>query len=264
MRKIMTLLVGFTSTVASAQDCGGYVGQTVTPSSINRVLEGFSKLNPKGEFETTAQFEARKATTLAGMSGALIIQKEPEDRKHFEYDADAQKLRIISYAFHNTGLNSDAVLGYGGSLYEKVPTSYSNYEVVISQTDKPTGTYEGTNSYGAKADIIKIERTTKGIFDRKGDIGKHSLFPAADEKPYVVGELALSPAEAQRLKPLLKLAFVVVPKEPFIGSGTDGVGKVTVQNPRDITEKVTLMIADIQCGLVLDPSNAVLGSYPTR
>jgi len=251
---------------AKAQDqCASYVGTTIAPISFDSATSKFGKLQPKGEFETTVQYEARKAAALQGSTGALIISKAPEDRKYIEYNADTQKLRVLSYAFHNSNFDPWTAF-YSAKIDKSVldANTSGNYDVVISQTDLPTGTYTGTNSFGAKTRIVKVTRTTKAIFDRKApSILNDYLFPAAAKEP-VVGEFSLPPAEAAVLKKTMKLAFVVVPKEPYLVRSTSSRGRPTIQNPRDITENFSILIADIQCGLATDASNKVIGAYPTN
>jgi hypothetical protein len=198
-----------------------------------------------------------------------MILKSPEDRdRHIRYDADAGRLAIQSYAFDNTSF--DAWTAFYGTPYAASlnASTIGNIDAVISQRDTPNGTYEGQNAYGARWTITRINRTTQAIFDRtlgprEGVFG--GLFPSADSTPYVAGYIDMPPEVAQRVKPALKLAFVVMPREPFIIRNTfPGRGRITIQNPRDVTETATVLIGDIQCGLVLDTSNHVLGAYATR
>ncbi len=265
MKLMISLVVAVAAAAtAEAQSCDQFMGQTVAPVSFDAATAGLGKLTPKGEFETTAQFEARRAASAGSIRGPLIIEKAPEDRKYLEYDADAQVLRLKSYAFHNTDLGTWNML-YAAGYNRKIPASTSsNIDVAISSIDKVVGSHEAQNAYGAKAQIAEIERTIKGIFEREASFTDRDLFPAAKDSPYVVGAIPLTPAEAMALKPTMRLAFVVVPKEPFLITGTHKVGKTTIANPREITERFSLLIADIQCGLALDRGGKVLGAYPTQ
>lgn len=243
--------------------CQSYVGTIVKPIAFSEAVKGFANLKPKSEFETTAAYEVRRQAALPDLSGPIIVAKNPEDIKYFVYDADTQKLRILSYAFDNTGFLAWEAF-YAAGLNDKIDSStYSNIDVVISQNEKITGTYEATNGYGAKTQVTKIERSVEAIFDRKDSSITGYLFPQAQKSPYAVGELSLTPEIAQMLKPKLNLAFVVAPKEPYFVAGSTGVGKTTISNPTDITMKFSVMIADIQCGLLMDSDGKVLGGYAT-
>lgn len=267
-KAIFTVLaLAVTSTRARAQElsCAEYVGQTIKPVSFASAVAPISKLPPKDEFETTADFEKRRASALTSLPSTLVIAKAPEDLKYFQYDAETRKLQIITYAFQNLPFRISWAVSSAG-MDEKIDVSpLYNVEVVVSSLDKSTGTYQATNGYGAKTEVLKVHRTTAAIFDRKADDWEHAqLFEAADKPPYVVGELEMSPEEARRLKPGLKLALVVTPKAPYLITGTHEPYKVTMDNPMDITEDFAILIADIRCGLVTDAANKVLGAYPTR
>jgi hypothetical protein len=260
---VLATITGYAAAMESTGQCSEYVGQTVAPQSFDSAIKGYTAIAPKGEFETTAAYEARRNAALGGSTRPLIVSKEPEDRKFFEYDADAQRMGIKSYAFDNTGFDAWSAL-YSAGYYGKLDADTSgNLDVVISQTQKPGGTYEASNSFGAKAVVQRIAQTTKVIFQGKAPSVFAGLFPQADKEPYEIGYLNLSPSEAQQLKPQLRLAFVVEPKEPYVIEGTRSVGDTTVRNPTDVTEDFAILVADFRCGLLLDGSNKVLGSYPT-
>ena len=246
------------SGVAQAQTCQSYVGQTITPKTFEQAIAGFGNVAPKGEFETTAQYQARIAA--GGTGGPLFISKKPEDTKYFQYDADNQVLNIQSYALHNTNM------GWWEAFYEAKPaglkaSTASNIAVVISQTDKPGGTYSAQNSYGASTTVTRIARTSYGIFERDS-LSDWVIWQ--NSKSGHLGSIPMDIATAQQVKQTLKVAFVVVPKAPYLVQGTHSVGKTTISNPTDITETFKIMIADIQCGLVTDGTNKVLGGYAVK
>ncbi len=245
--------------------CQGYVGQTVSPLSFAAAIAPISKLAPKGEFETTAQFQSRRTQALSSLPQTLVISKAPEDAKFFVYDADNQKLQIIRFAFSNQPFRLSRAFNAAG-LYENIDVSTTdNIVAVISQVDVPTGTYAATNGYGATTDVLKVRRKSEVIFERRAEDWRHSgLFESADNPPYVTGELIMPPAEARRLKPSLKLAFVVSPKEPYVVTGTHNPYNTTLQDPREISEEFTILVADFRCGLVIDAASKVLGGFPTR
>lgn len=249
----------------SSMSCQHYVGQVIEPKTFDAAVAAYAAIPSKSEFETTAQFQARKAAALANVeAGDLIVALNPTDRKYFQYDADAQVLRIIRYAFDNVSFAAWEAF-YSAGLYNKIPVSTAfNIDLVVSQEDRETGTYEASNAYGAKAQILKIDRTSKVIFQRAARSYDDQLFPSANKEPYSVGQLQLSPEQAIALKPGLKLAISVSPKEPFFVSGTHKPGKTTLQNPRDISEHFSVLFADFKCGLVTDAENKVLGAYPAQ
>jgi hypothetical protein len=236
--------------------------------SFEQAVQRLPNVAPRGEYETTAQYEARRSASVGG-SGPLIILKTPEGRdKYIRYDADAGRLGIQTYAFDNTGF--DAWYAFYGTPAAQAldPSTLGNLDVVISQDEKAAGTYQGQNAYGARWTVTRINRTTQAIFDRAltpREGMSRGLFPSADSAPYMAGFLEISPEEAQRIKPVMKLAFVVEPREPYVvRNNYSGRGRITIQNPNDVTENSTVLIGDIQCGLALDANNKVLGAFPTR
>lgn len=259
-------IMATTMSAAQGQDrCAVYLGQKIAPITIDAAISRFATLTPKGEFETTAQYEARKARAIGSTSGPFVISKAPEDRKYLEYDADAGKLRISRFAFQNSAFNAWKTFFNAGVDKAIDVDIYANYDVVISQVDVPTGVYTGSNSFGAKTKVVKINRVTKAIFDRKAPgILDDDLFIAGTKEPYAVGELSVPPERAKVLKQTIKMAYVVEPKEPFLVRSSYNGHEPTIQVPTDVTEVVSVLIADIQCGLVTDATNTVLGAYPTN
>ncbi len=248
-------------------ECNAYVGRLVRPISIDAAISRFQGIAPKSEFETTAQFEARKAAAVGGPVGSLVIEKTPEGQQYFSYDADAQVLNISPFGFDNTNFPTwEAFYKLGLDSRYKVSTG-SNIDVVISDREAVTGTYKASNAFGAQANVAKVTRTVKAIFDRAPKQYSEPLFPTPDGQPYStkpIGQISLSPDEARALKPSLRIAFVVAPNDPYLLKGSTPWGKTTVQNPQDITIDFTILMADIQCGLLMDTTGKVVGAYKTN
>ena len=70
MRIIVILIyILITTGAANAQNrCAAYVGKTVALTTVEDAIAGFAHLTPKDEFETTAQFKARRAAALRGVT----------------------------------------------------------------------------------------------------------------------------------------------------------------------------------------------------
>jgi hypothetical protein len=168
-------------------------------------------------------------------------------------------LTIESYAFDNANINYLAVFGpVDGTTLE----DSSNVDTVIEQVDTPAGEYSATNSFGVKARVEKVHRNTNAIFDRQGELGiRDGLFgmPNRDWMSF-----PLTPVAAQVVKPKLRIAFAVVPKAPYLLKGEGHSGRPTIDRPVDVEETVTLLVGDIQCALLMDNTNKVLGSFPTQ
>lgn len=251
---------------AHAASCDSYVGQTLTPQTFAAAVAKVAAIPAKAKGETVAEYESRKAAAIAPTSGPLIIAKEPEAQEHFAYDAQAQRLGIVEYAFHNKYFNVKKALsgvGFSGVASD----TGTDYMAVIEQTEKDVASPSAGNSSGAKK-LGKLQLTSKVIFERpapyRDDDWVTHLFPAAAPKPHVVGALPMTPAEATALKPQLKLAYVVEPKAPYFLAGRLKYRAIPHLDEVDITEDFQVLVADFQCGLVLTDAGKVLGAYPTE
>lgn len=68
--------------------CKSYVGKLVVPATFNALATTLPKRTVKGEFETTAQYQARIAATPNSGSANLSVLVLPVDRSFVRYDAD--------------------------------------------------------------------------------------------------------------------------------------------------------------------------------
>jgi hypothetical protein len=260
---------------AQAQDCESYVGQSIQPQNIDEVMARFSRIQPKGEFESTADYQARVARLTAG-TGRLIIGKVPDgenpyDRAgrghYFRYDADRQVMRVISYAFDNANFNERDIWGYGGPLYQAgdyTSRSY-NVDVVISENRRTTGSYRGTNAFGVSAQVVRTASTMNVIYERPlRSYAEGGLFGQRGGTNDPLAEIPVSPGEAMRLKNSMLTAFVVVPQPPFYVEHTGRPSRPTIGMPEEVTRTTRVLFADIQCALLTDSGNRVLAAFRTQ
>lgn len=265
MKKVVAIAMMLVPSMASAQSCESYVGQTVTLNSFNVVAAAMKKMPAvKGEYETTAQYEARIAAAR-GSTPETVILPGVFSPKYMTYDADAGVLKVQAYALRNINTSYGDVFGYGSPYYEKVKySSLDNIDAVLSQKETPTGTYTASNAYGAKALVTKITRLDQAVFEGEADFRKGDLF--VDQKPGVdaqLGTIAMTIPEAQAFKAGGKVAFVAKPKWPYYAEGKRTY-EPKIDSPTEVNNVIQVIVADIQCGLVLSPTNKVLAAYTTR
>lgn len=254
--------------------CESYVGQSISPLTFSQAVTRIPIVQPKGEFETTADFEKRKQVTTASLGSRLLISKvvAPWD-VFFKYNADTQKLGVTEQAL--TGISNFPAykaLNWGRTTEKLISASLSasnNLYVQFSSTRTYTGWYKAQNSFGAEIEVAKVLNKEEVIFEREMEESLEGSFngpfPAADgPKNDVVGYLDLPIAEAQRLKPLLRVVYVVEPKEPYLVKNSFPHKEASFSDPEEVRIDATVMIADFKCGLVTDNKNVVLGAYPTR
>jgi hypothetical protein len=253
----------FRAKEAQRSSCSSYVGQSVAPTTIDKVAAAASKVpSIKGEFETTEQFEMRQGVAMRQLAPQYIVSKTP-DRDHITYDADSGKLLVSEYAFDNLNVDYDSVFGFGTPFFGSVKHNhFRNIDVVMSETETTTGSYVGSNAFGASLRVARVLRTTKAIFEREAAFHE-SLFIDGASRNHVIGELPLTPETARRVKKTASVALVIAPMSPFFAYGVKSWGAPTIDDARDVEQPISVVIADIQCGLLLDATNKVLGAYAT-
>jgi hypothetical protein len=265
MRAFTAALIAFgLPAAAHAQECAAYVGQKISPQTFDSIAASLAKVpGKKGEFETTAEFEAKVQAATAGLKSPLVVTV-PVDSKYVKYDADTGTFSIISYALKNSNafldkfFSKQGMPGFAHFMY--------NHHVVVSSTDKVTGTYSASNSFGASADIAEIARTTKVIFDRNANGHEDQFFPDIPDRPKedpILFTIKADTKAAPAMKAGFKGAVVIAPKAPFFVKGSAGANTPTISNPREITETMQVVVADIQCALLTDAAGIVLGAART-
>lgn len=254
------LIVGlFIGTAAQAQSqCDNYVGQVVTPKTLDQAILDLNAPAPKGEFETTAAYQSRIAA--AGSGRSLIIGKRLEDPKYLEYDADQQVFKIQKYLFDNTNWPAWEAFYHAKNGVKASTMSSGNLDVVISSNDTPTGTYSAQNGFGARTTVTKITRTIKVIFEGEGRYGE-DLFLT---KETVLGTVPVNLEQAKSFRQQTKVAFVVIPKAPYVTRANYLWGETTIRNPTEMRVNAIVLNADFQCALLTDGLNKVLAAFPTR
>lgn len=258
-RIIIAALAASSPVAADAQVCASYVGTSVSPRTFDQAIASIKPVAPKGEFETSDAYQARLASS--GGSGPLIISKKIEGAEYIAYNADAGAFEVKSYLFDNTNFSAWEAF-YHAKVTSPKASTRDNLDVTISSNEVTTGTYSAQNGFGAKTLVSKITRTEKAIFEGEPARYGEDLFIA--DKQGIFGRVPMSVAEAQAFKPQAKIAIVAVPKLPYVVRATYPYGETTISNPTDITINATVLVADIQCGLLLNGTNQVIAAFATR
>lgn len=136
--------------------------------------------------------------------------------------------------------------------------------LAIASEETPTGTYRGQNAYGASWEIVNITREVDAIFDSVTSRYDQKLFGrgyGADFK----WDIPIPPESARQFKETIKGALIVSPNAPFfIESSQSSGGRITMQNPRDVTQNARVIIADIRCAVLTSQDNLVLFAVTTN
>ena len=208
--------------LAQAQEaCNSFDGQTVHPVKANVLWKKLATIpNVKGEYETTAAYEARVANALGELAGPVTLEI-PLDAKYMVYDADASRLDIQSYAFFNASTKYSGVFGYGTPFDGKVKHgSSNNIQYVFASDEVQIGNYIGVTAMGAKIRVSKVRRNTKAIFECEAQWDEHLLSNARQVMTFD----NISPATAKQMKATFKAAIVFTPQGALLRKGQVPLG----------------------------------------
>lgn len=247
------------------QACQAYVGQQATTQTYDAVAAMMAKVPAfKGEYETTEAFNARQAAAMTGWPQTFIIGYQP-NREFLKYDADRGSMEVAAYFFRNRNTSYHDVFGAWGSPFDgKVKFGYfDNIDVVVGETERSKGTYRGSNAFGAGTTVTQIQRSTKAIWEREA-APREQAFPDQQEGVgAALGSIPMSVQQAQTLKAGATAALVIAPRWPYFAQGTR-VWNATFRDPRQIDNDISVIAADIQCALLLDPAKKVIAAYAVR
>lgn len=241
--------------------CRKFVNTTVRSTTMDAAISSFSVTTPKGEYETTAGYKARRDAALPAEK-TVVVRVPVKDTSSFTYDADKNALAVSGYAFLGSGgFNPYHLLGSAAADL----SNGQNLNVAVSSHDTGKGSYRATNAFGAVGNVARVSRISKVIFDgNRANIAPPLDIFKTGFRTNVVGYIPLEASEARRLKTLLRLSFVVVPQEPYVVTVEYSRGAPTLDDPRQINERTTVLLGDIQCGLVTDNFDKVLAAFPTN
>lgn len=256
---VLTILAG---QAVAADDCLSFVGKAVETVDFDTVVAQVAKVPVvKSEFETSATYAARVAAVTAQVPKTFVI-RYTLNAEGLRYNADVGKLRVSASAFRNRGTDYSAVFGYGSPFEDAVKPAFTNIDVVVGQTMAHAGEHTGANAYGATARVTEMVRKTEAVFERPGSHNEETFAGTSDADGHV-GTLFMMVEDAKALKASGTAALVIAPKWPYFASGKKLWG-ATIQSPTEVTEEISVLVADITCALLLDGSGTAVGAYAIR
>lgn len=234
--------------------CKGYVGQRVVPVTFNALVLTLPKSSAKGEFESTAQYNARVASTKQNGPVKAAVLALPVDRTFVRYDADLGVM-LVSAGALNTGEYSEETGAEASAVLATGTLSSKGTPVFVAQSAKVVRTYVAHNLFGAAFRVSEIDRSTQSLH-----LTNTRLFPFAkrDSSPIMGFEVPL--AAARGTKQTLQLALVFQPQAPFLLSYTFVGPEPKATNPNRYTDRSSVIVAEAKCALVLGANNQVLAS----
>lgn len=167
---------------------------------------------PKGEFETTAQFQARVAKAVAPAGVYAFILDNELAGPRVQYDADAQRFEI------------KVLEDFGVIRGNKRDASVRAITVNRSRRER---SYEAGNAFGAKVDVTEVAYTSYGLVIDGPPPG------IGPEREHVFS-VPVPVSEAQKVKGGLSVLFVCEPHPaafPATFGGSETTGAPTIATP---------------------------------
>jgi hypothetical protein len=191
-------------------------------AAIFQAVKSSPSLQEKSEFESTAVFQARRAafvsqplfaSLLPTAHLAFIVAEGSTFAPRFRYDADSQTLSLLLTA------TSEQFI-----LDKHRPTLDT---ILVQRVVRDSGTYVGTNAFGAKVEVRKTFAEEYGIA-----FEQHSwIFPRSGgyERAFSY-VMAMEPDQARTLKVDAGLLLICRLEEPWIRSTAHG-HEATISEP---------------------------------
>ncbi|MEJ6011524.1 hypothetical protein [Novosphingobium aquae] len=237
--------------------CKSYVGKRVVPTTFNALATILPKRTVKGEFETTAQYQAKIASTPNHDPANLSVLVVPIDRTFVRYDADIG-IMLVSAGALNTGEYSEQTGAEASALLAVGTNASKGTPVFVGQSERIIRTYAAHNLFGAAFRVSEIDRTTQALH-----LTNTRLFPFAKRETSPVMGFEVPLAAAPSAKQSLRTALVVRPQAPFFLSYNFKGPEPTASKPNGYIDRTSILVAEAQCALVLSAQNQVLASVDT-
>ncbi len=240
--------------------CATYIGTVVAPLTFEQALAGIKIVPPKGEFETSLAYADRVS---ASESAKEIIISTPINRESLKYDADNGKFLVTIYLFDGKTRLKFRDFFWSKQDY-KTDAGTFNLALKYSSTRKLIGYYTGTNSFGTKSNIEKITYFEQAIFENETTYDKPLFYITNGNLGSNIGYISVPMDSAAEFKAKVTAAFVIIPKAPYVETGSYQESEPTFADPYDVKVNATILMADIRCALIMDGARKVVAAFATR
>jgi hypothetical protein len=265
-RYLVAVAAAITSVSDAAAQSACHASESLKGEAVSaaELFDEFSKQSvEKGEFETTAQFEARKLA-IGDPPPVLVRVDVAVDR--YTYDADQQAFQLFIPTLEPSTLYRSDFRLRG---MKEVLGDYQNGNPVhmkLRDDDISEREYEATNAYGATTLVTEKNSEEYVVFDNKGRrqmATGDNLFEV--RKKYETAHLIIPvPLDrAPEVKSQLTMVALIDPHAPLTAEADYRISP-TREYPRDIRTHYKILFADIQCVGVLDGDGTLLAHWQTR
>jgi hypothetical protein len=231
----------------------------VTLSSYDEAIAGLPSVAPQDAYESNADYQ-RRLTQLSTANKALVLGPIiPDDKGDgLSYNPDRQLLTVYRSAFGAGRVNFGAVFhdGFaGGNDNFASAIGFRLSAKVLSEE-----TYFASNAFGAKVNVTRITRNVRTVWERAGKNGED---PFLGMRQGVIAQLHMTPTTARDLIERGNTALLIVPKPPYTASGTSTL-EPEFQRPIENVDRISILIADVQCGFLLNSSGQVIQAFASK
>lgn len=247
---------GYAAKPTSSPNCQSYVGKPATLLSFDSVLETLPEFQPKGAFETTAQYEARMSETTGPMQQPVLIKVIQDHRTAgLIYDADTQELTIYDSVF---GIDTRDYFSIRQKLAPKPQSFASDIAFDVEKVKTAEEFYSTTNGFGAQVQVKKSTYATKVIWEAQVPEGRR---PFVGQKSLIVARLKMSPQTAQALYHTSETALQIIPR--FKTQGLT-FSTPSLSFPFESVQKQTVIVGDVQCGYILHADKTIAYAFDVK
>lgn len=240
--------------------CAAYVGQPISATPFEDVYSRLPQVAPRGPYESARDYEARLAQAAGADQAPLVMRITPVRRDEgLSYDPDRQRLIVYVWAFGGGRVNfTNAGLGLGRPREDN---SVSAIGFQIAAVETSFETYQATNGFGAPVTVRRTHRRVAAVWERIGRLGENPFLGTRDLSR--VAELQMPPGAAQDLIERGGTALLFTPRPPFRAVG-ESVLEPRFDSPTERRDALQIIIADVQCGFLLDGSGRVTHAFQVR
>ncbi|PKG37066.1 hypothetical protein [Psychromonas sp. Urea-02u-13] len=253
----------FYSNSAFSLFCSGYLNKTVSPVSFSQAYKMLKVLEPKGEFETSADYKKKNSDSFIPNEILIFKKAERNDGDNFiYYNADREELGIKQFAFNNMNVGI-WLASRNANPKVNIDMMSQNFSV-IDRKKISSSVYSASNSFGVKVQVKETNYSVDVLVDpRKLHFLKSGLFPKYQDNEYL-GALNVQPENAKLIKTSGNLAFVVKPISPYKTTSSWTFPEAKVNKPSQDNYEGNILVVNFKCGLWLNSQNKVIGAYSSE
>lgn len=242
----------------SGNSCEAYVGQTISPVPIAKVMETLPAIPTRDAYESTASYQKRLEEVRRTTATGPVMIDRPWGAAPPIYNPDRAEIPIYAQTFGLNRLDFREVL----SLPWKVMTdAFGGIGFEVTSRVSERSSYEAVNGFGAKVAVTHREEQIDAVWEGPLKTGENPFVGKRSRGPLMT--LSLNPARARDLIERGGAALLAVPLPPFRQDGSTSLAP-TFSHPSSYTKHVRVLFADVRCALVYDGSRNVVAAFAVR